>query len=214
VAEPRYASARAFRQAMEARLQDRAREGGLVLQRIRRQVSFDRLLARMFASPEEAGWVLKGGYALELRFQSARSTKDVDLTMRSGVVVAVTPETQRDALRKHLQQAASLRLPDFFEFLIRRATLDLEGAPDGGFRFPVEALMDGRTFTRFHVDIGIGDDISEPADVLEGGDWLAFAGLPRPRFLAVSRERQWAEKFHAYTRPRKDRLNSRAKDLM
>ena len=68
--------------------------------------------------------------------------------------------------------------------------------------------MDGRTFAKFHVDIGIGDEIIEPLNLLEGGDWLAFAGIPRQKFLAISREQQWAEKFHAYTRPRRDRLNT------
>jgi hypothetical protein len=38
--------------------------------RLRRQVSFDRLLARLFRE-DPAPWVLKGGYALELRFKAA-----------------------------------------------------------------------------------------------------------------------------------------------
>jgi hypothetical protein len=49
--------------------------------RLRRQVSFDRLLARLFRE-EPAPWVLKGGYALELRFKAARSTLDIDLTVQ------------------------------------------------------------------------------------------------------------------------------------
>jgi hypothetical protein len=69
----RYSTARAFRQALEARLQERARTGGFVLERLRKQVAFDRFLARMFPfKSEAAGWVLKGGYALELRFLHAR----------------------------------------------------------------------------------------------------------------------------------------------
>jgi hypothetical protein len=48
--------------------------------RLRRQVSFDRLLARLFRE-ESTPWVLKGGYALELRFKAARSTVDIDLTV-------------------------------------------------------------------------------------------------------------------------------------
>lgn len=214
MAEPRYATAKAFRQALEARLQERARREGLVLQRIRRQLSFDRLLARLFVSPTETPWVLKGGYALELRFRHARSTKDVDLTLRSGAIRVDASQTQREVLRKHLQQATSIRLPDFFEFLVHPATLDLEGAPEGGLRLPVEALMDGRIFTKFHVDIGIGDDVTEPVELVHGGDWLSFAEISIPQFLSLSREQQWAEKFHAYTRPRHERTNSRAKDLI
>ena len=29
-------------------------------------------------------WVLKGGYAMELRMHSARTTKDIDLTLHDG----------------------------------------------------------------------------------------------------------------------------------
>jgi hypothetical protein len=98
--------------------------------------------------------------------------------------------------------------------MIGSATLDLEGAPEGGFRFPVEAIMDGRRFARFYLDIGIGDPAEPPLETLDGGDWLEFAGIERPHFIAVSREQQWAEKLHAYTRPRQLRVNTRTKDLV
>jgi hypothetical protein len=160
-----------------------------------------------------AGWILKGGYALELRFLHARATKDIDLTLRSGIITAATVQDQRIALREHIRRFAGHALPDFFEFLIGTATLDLDGAPEGGFRFPVEATMDGQ-FAHFHVDIGVGDATEPPLDILEGGDWLEFAGILKPRFVAVSREQQWAEKFHAYTRPRENRINTRSKDLV
>ena len=51
------------------------------LNRLRRQVSFDRLLARLFRE-EPPPCVLKCGYALELRFKAARSTVDIDLTVQ------------------------------------------------------------------------------------------------------------------------------------
>src|ERR1035437_353053 len=56
--------------------------------RVRRQVVFDRLLARLFPT-DPAPWVLKGGYALELRFRTARATIDIDLTVET-VAVAIT----------------------------------------------------------------------------------------------------------------------------
>ena len=85
-AQRQYATAGAFRTALEARLNERARRDGVDLHRLRRQVAFDRLLARMFdpSQPVRDGWVLKGGYALEMRFHMARSTKDLDLTVRSA----------------------------------------------------------------------------------------------------------------------------------
>jgi hypothetical protein len=70
-----YATANAFRTALETRLLQRSRRDESDLQRLRRQVAFDRLLARMFGQSHQMrdGWILKGGYALELRFRHARA---------------------------------------------------------------------------------------------------------------------------------------------
>jgi hypothetical protein len=212
MAVPRqYASAGAFRAALEARLNERARREGLDLGRLRRQVAFDRLLARMFDSsqPIRDGWILKGGYALEMRFQRARSTKDLDLTVRrrEGAVESAA------SLRERLLVAASVELPDFFVFEIGDVMADLTQAPEGGARFPVDARLDGRTFVRFHVDLGVGDDVLEPVESVEGEDWLGFAGISPVVVPALSIEQHWAEKFHAYTRPR-EATNSRVRDLV
>ena len=77
----RYSSATALRTALEERLKQVARDEGIDLQRLRRQVAFDRFLARLFLSGQR-DWVLKGGYAMELRFRRARTTKDLDFTVR------------------------------------------------------------------------------------------------------------------------------------
>jgi len=77
----RYGSAAAFRQALEERLRSRAEETGVALQRLRTRVAMDRLLARLFLVGDEP-WLLKGGYALELRlYPKARTTRDIDLTV-------------------------------------------------------------------------------------------------------------------------------------
>jgi hypothetical protein len=78
-----YKTAGAFRAALEVRLQSLAREENTDLQRLRRQVAFDRFLARLFprGPNSQYPWVLKGGYAMELRIRSARTTKDIDLTL-------------------------------------------------------------------------------------------------------------------------------------
>src|SRR5688572_9598435 len=210
-AQRQYATAGAFRTALEARLNERARRDEVDLHRLRRQVAFDRLLARMFdpSQPRRDGWVLKGGYALEMRFHMARSTKDLDLTVRSahGRVGGAT------SLREQLQAAASLDLPDFFTFIVGEAVAELNQAPEGGARFPVDARLDGRTFVKFHVDLGIGYEVLEPLESVTGEDWLGFAGIPAVIVPALSVEQHWAEKFHAYTRPR-ETPNSRVRDLV
>jgi hypothetical protein len=94
-----YKTAGAFRAALEARLQTRAREQSTDLQRLRRQVAFDRFLARMFSQGPKAAypWVLKGGYAMELRMHSARTTKAVPVEILANAVGS-TPETLRGLL--------------------------------------------------------------------------------------------------------------------
>jgi hypothetical protein len=176
--------------------------------RLRRQVSFDRLLARLFRE-EPAPWVLKGGYALELRFKAARSTVDIDLT-----VLRVAASAGGDQIvREMVQSAADISLGDWFEFTVGPASMDLTAAPYGGARYPVEARMDERIFARFHLDAGVGDVIMRPLETIVCRDWLGFAGIESSRVLMIAREQQFAEKIHAYTLPR-NAANSRVKDLV
>ncbi len=211
-----YKTAGAFRAALETRLQTRAREQGTDLQRLRRQVAFDRFLARMFSKGPKATypWVLKGGYAMELRMHSARTTKDIDLTLHDGTRLSKNTQDRDEQVRALLQEAAATPFDDYFEFLVGEAREDLDGAPEGGSRYPVQARMDGRDFARFHVDVGVGDEVIEPLEVVTGEDWLGFGGVAPPSFPIISAEQQFAEKLHAYTLPRGERVNTRTKDLI
>jgi hypothetical protein len=211
-----YKTAGAFRAALETRLQTRAREQGTDLQRLRRQVAFDRFLARMFSKGPKAAylWVLKGGYAMELRMHSARTTKDIDMTLHDGTRLSKAPKERGEQVRAMLQEAAATRFDDYFEFLVGEARADLDGAPEGGSRYPVQARMDGRDFARFHVDVGVGDEVLEPLEIVTGEDWLGFGGVAPPSFPIISAEQQFAEKLHAYTLPRGERVNTRTKDLI
>lgn len=207
--QPRqYATAAAFRVALETRLKTISTAEGADLQRLRRQVSFDRLLARFFAD-RNAPWLLKGGYAMELRVREARTTKDIDISLPAGVVAEFGGE-----VLKRLQDSARIALGDFFEFAIAAPQMDLKGAPQGGARYPVVASLAGRMFTKFHLDVGMGDAVIPPTELIEGRDWLGFAGIASPKFLAISKEQQFAEKLHAYTLPRPESPNSRVKDLV
>ncbi len=205
-----YATAGAFRRALEERLKRASLTDQIDPNRLRRQVSFDRLLARLFRE-ESAPWVLKGGYALELRFKAARSTVDIDLTVQR--VAASASGDQNQIVREMLQSAADISLGDWFEFLVGPASMDLTAAPYGGARYPVEARMDERTFARFHLDAGVGDVVMRPLETIVCPDWLGFAGIESSRVLMIAREQQFAEKIHAYTLPR-NAANSRVKDLV
>ena len=205
-----YATAGAFRRALEERLKRASLTDQIDPNRLRRQVSFDRLLARLFRD-ESAPWVLKGGYALELRFKAARSTVDIDLTVQR--VAASVSGDQNQIVREMLQSAADISLGDWFEFAVGPASMDLTAAPYGGARYPVEARMDERTFARFHLDAGVGDVVMRPLEAIVCRDWLGFAGIESSRVLMIAREQQFAEKIHAYTLPR-NAANSRVKDLV
>jgi predicted nucleotidyltransferase component of viral defense system len=110
----KYADASGFRMALEQRLKVRAARDGARLARDRKRVVFDRLLARLL-TVAEGRWLLKGGFALDLRLAArARSTKDIDIEWRAG----------EGELLDRLLDAADCDVGDFFVFSIERA-----GAP-------------------------------------------------------------------------------------
>ena len=207
----RYETPAALRRALEDRLLAAVRREGGDIQRMRRQTAFDRLLCRLFHEPD-APWLLKGGYAMELRIRIARTTRDIDLAIRH--LPGAARQWDEVAIRNLLERAAGIDLQDGFEFAIGEPTMDLDAAPYGGSRYPVEAQMAGRRFASFHLDVSAGDVLREPFEMLEGRDWLGFAGIMKAKLPAVSREEQFAEKFHAYTLPRTGRPNTRVKDFV
>ena len=144
---------------------------------------------------------------MELRFQTARTTKDLDFTVR------VAPAGRDDILLKQIQDAGTLDLGDFFSFRIGEAMMDLDGAPYGGARYPVESLMGGRTFVKFHFNVGMGDVVLDPLEQAHMRDWLGFAGILPPAVPMIQREQQFVEKLHAYTLPRTT-PHSRVRDLV
>jgi Nucleotidyl transferase AbiEii toxin, Type IV TA system len=116
----RYATAGAFRSALEARLKDEQSDG-VGLSRLRKRIVFERLLARLQVVAPDS-WLLKGGFALELRLGGrARTTKDVDIDWTVG-------EGEATEL---LLDAAALDMEDMFSFDVRRAAIDDELAGGG-----------------------------------------------------------------------------------
>jgi len=115
-----YSTPERFRTALEDRLRQLARATGLPVVRLRKDVVFDRLLARLLvAAPGR--WVLKGGLALDYRLgDRARTTKDLDLGRHDDA----------DASAVDLMAAARLDLGDFFRYTIEQtdALAELEDA--------------------------------------------------------------------------------------
>ena len=207
----KYITPHALLMAINNRLQTISKKEKIAISRLRMHVAFDRLLVRLFHI-KNCPWVLKGGYAMELRIQRARATRDIDLAMFEHLISSKTSEKQSSAIHDLLVSAASLDLNDFFMFEISQASMHLIRPPEGGMRFPVNSLLDGKTFAKFHIDIGVGDVKIKPLEKLKSRDWLGFAGIKTIPFPTISKEQQFAEKFHAYVVHGQD--NSRVKDLV
>ncbi len=199
-----------FRRSLEARLKSIATKNNQDLQRLRRKVAFERLLARIFHQDSDS-FVLKGGYAMELRFATARATKDVDLTCLSRVDdLHLVIE---NVIMRELRNLVKADLKDYFVFEVGSAQMDLDNAPYGGARYSVASFVDRRLFVRFQLDIG-ADVVVDEIEHVDGSDWLKYCGIETPKMRIISVEQQLAEKLHAYTLPREQRLNSRVKDLI
>ena len=70
-----FASGAAFKASLEAHLRKRATERAIPLATLQLKLVIERLLARLFRD-EKPAWLLKGGFALDLRFRPrARTTK-------------------------------------------------------------------------------------------------------------------------------------------
>jgi hypothetical protein len=207
-----YTTPAALRQALENRLQRLVEVEGDDLVRLRRHVAFDRFLARVFFK-DNGPWLLKGGYSLELRLKEARATRDIDLTLLSPAGLPDGDSLPR-RLQAGLQVMADIDVGDSFQFLVGPVMMEIDAAPHGGARFPVDARLAARTFARFHVDVGVGDPLLGAGETAAGRDWLGFAGIAPARMLCISKEQQFAEKLHAYTMTNRPAPNSRVKDLV
>jgi hypothetical protein len=190
-----------FREQLLQRLRNEALRTGVPVQRLQQRVAYERLLARLAGGD----WVLKGGFALQLRYGLlTRPTKDVDL--RTALPV-------HEALERLRRTVEAAELPDQFGFELGAAAREMQGAPGGSLRFRVVARIAGIAFVTFHVDLSSGDALVGPPDVLRGSDLLGFAGVEPVDFAVYPISQHLAEKLHAYTLPRAEE-NTRVRDLV
>lgn len=191
----RYPTAAGFRRALEDRLNQRARAIGEPVGRLRKNVVFQRLLARLLqVSPDQ--WVLKGALALDFRLSGRpgarpRATKDMDLARRGPI----------EAADSDFRKIQDLDLGDYFTFVVERAELAPEEKEAGGagLRYQVRATLAGRTFEEVAIDVGIAPPAVRPEPVA-GPDLLDFADLSPVCVPTLPATLHVAEKVHAYTR--------------
>jgi Nucleotidyl transferase AbiEii toxin, Type IV TA system len=194
------------------RIRNLAEERGVEAARLRRHLTFQRLLARLAGS---GNWVLKGGFCLEARLgTAARATRDLDVALRAGEPVASTLDLQ-DLLSA---EASGDPAGDGFRFEIglpAPISADEQGNP--GWRATVRAAVEGAHFEWIKLDV-----VARPEEIAGGVETLVLepvlhgiAGHDAVTIAAVDVHQHAAEKIHAYARIyAHDRVSSRVKDLV
>ncbi len=201
----RYATAGAFRAALEQRLMTQAQQSGVPLVRLRKLVVFDRLMARLMAAAPDR-WMLKGAVALQFRMgPQFRTTKDMDLGRQDS----------EDAATADFLAAQFVDLGDYFTFSIER-TGRLDPATEGAaVRYHVTAQLAGRAFEDVTADVGFGDPLPDDPEMLRAPGLLEFADISPAEVPALPLEQHVAEKVHAYTRSYgSGNASTRVKDLI
>lgn len=204
-----YETPAALRDALEARLIERSRAEGIDYQRLRRLAVFERLLVRLEAA-EPGQWILKGGFALEVRLGGrARTTRDLDLAVRDA-------DADGARLRERLIDALSADpRGDGFRFEVGPATpisADLAGRP--GWRFSIRCSLAGRSFGSVRVDVVARETDIAPTERVALPNVLSFAGFDAGTIDVVTPQQHFAEKLHAMTRTYAgERESTRVRDL-
>lgn len=200
-----YATDAAFRTALDTRLRNLARERSISIVRLRKEVIFERWLARL-VKVQPTGWMLKGAVAIEFRLRGvARTTKDIDLEGFD------TLEEVNDLFRR----CAQLDVGDRFVFAVTaiRKSDAGDGSTVGTFRIVTE--LGALEFDRVHADVQVGQRPAIKAELVTGPDYLSFAGVPTIVIPTLPLPFQIGEKVHAYTRRYRHGTNStRVRDLV
>jgi hypothetical protein len=166
-------------------------------------VAIDRLLQRLLRTTSWGTWIVKGGYANQVRHPGqARTTDDVDLAIDAAIGTAT----------EMLTSAMRIDLADLFGFELMGAPRALTGPPGGGFRYMVTARLGGQELVRFKVDVSARDAIVGVIEEHPSDPIVELLGFERATLPVYPVAQQFAEKLHAYTLPR-EAENTRAKDL-
>ncbi|MBA2280183.1 MAG: nucleotidyl transferase AbiEii/AbiGii toxin family protein [Acidimicrobiia bacterium] len=204
-----YDTPKALRMALEQRLLSRSEATGISLDRLRRRVLFERIVARLQAA-EPGLWVIKGGMALEVRLRDdARLTKDLDLGLRAEVHDGV-------ALEERLIEALSVDADgDRFVLSVGSVKRLMEdGDGQATWRAQIAATLADKPFGGIQVDVSPRAHELDATDLVPLPNSLEFAGIATPVVEVVDLQRHIAEKFHGMLKVFDDRVNSRVRDLV
>jgi hypothetical protein len=101
-----------------------------------------------------------------------------------------------------IANADEFALDDPFSFEIAAPPRPLVGPPGGGLRYLMVARLVGQELVRFKVDVSSRDAVVGALEVHRSDPIVERFGLARATFPVYPIAQQFAEKIHAYTRPR------------
>ena len=204
----RYAHPEAFAQALKERIKRRASQNNMGFNRVLQIVLFERFLERVYAALGDAV-ILKGGLAMELRLQRARTTKDIDMRVEGDLDQMIATLRQEAARQKQDYLAFSFVGEEDFQEMIGRQVVY------GGRRLRIQAQLADRPFgSIFKLDLSVADKLVLPPDVMEGTSLLDFIGIEPVRHRVYPIEAHLAEKLHAMTMVFDGAPSGRVKDLV
>jgi hypothetical protein len=181
-----------------------AHQAGVPVRRIHLVVAIDRFLARLLDAVPSGSWVVKGGYANQLRRpDNARFTEDLDLKIEAAI----------EAATGLLAAGFAIDLGDDFDYEAAAAAVPLQGPPGGGLRFVVVVRVAGSILVQFKVDVSAADVIVGDLETHLSDLVVERLGFTRARYPVYPIAQHVAEKLHALTLPREVE-NTRARDLV
>ena len=198
---------RALRDSTNHRLANLAAERQVAPDRVRRHFVFQRILVRLSATD---GWVLKGGFALEVRLGlQARATKDLDLAMLDDLDGTEVQDRLLDALDVDADDGLTFQVSP-----PRALAADETGNP--GWKFTVTSFLGGKVFAPLRLDVvARSAEIAGAVGSVEVHPPILVERLSSTAMPAVDVAQHAAEKFHAMARTYAgSRPSSRVKDLV
>lgn len=189
--------------SVRQRLLNQSKAQGIDPNALLTRFGVERFLCRIARSPYADRFVLKGALLLEVWLdEPARPTRDLDL-LGFGDLSA---ETLRRMFAAICDQPVE---PDGVRFFADSVSVRAIREQDeyGGQRVTLRGEL-GTARLHVHVDVGIGDALTPPAEWI---DYPALLDFPRPHLRAYRPETTIAEKLHAMVTLDVD--NNRMKDF-
>ena len=199
-----YENGAEFRAALEEQIRAISFETGQAQIRLRKLAAMERFVARL-AEGQPESCQLKGGFTLQFRSGNRFQTSE-DL----NILIFLQPEQ----VLQFLEQIGAMDLQDWFVFEIEVSGPANSLAETGQGRFMIRAVLDGRDFETFHLDVSVGENGVWPADLFSMTSLFGFAELAAPVAPCVGLAWQAAEKFYSYIHPQDHRIFSKLEDLV